>query len=308
MRYAALFPGQGSQFVGMGADVFATRPDLLGASADSILGWSLSQVCAEGPDDELTRTDRAQPALYAVGYALWQAFRSGVRQPPECAAGHSLGEYTALAAGGAFDFETGLRLVATRGRAMDVAAQAAAGGMAAILGTDHETAERIAADRRAAGGRLWVANLNGPGQIVLAGATEDILWLSENARDLGARRAITLKVAGAFHSPMMASAAADLAAALEAAEVVEPAFPVWANVSAAGGGEVAADLTGQLTSTVRFAETLTSMSASGVTTFVHIGPGDVTAGMARRAVPDAHVLTVSTVADVSAVAAELNVQ
>ena len=104
MRYAALFPGQGSQFVGMGADVFATRPDLLGASADSILGWSLSRVCAEGPDDELTRTDRAQPALYAVGYALWEAFRSAVRQAPECAAGHSLGEYTALAAAGAFDF------------------------------------------------------------------------------------------------------------------------------------------------------------------------------------------------------------
>ena len=308
MRYAALFPGQGSQFVGMGADVFATRPDLLGPSADSVLGWSLAQICAEGPDDELTRTDRAQPALYAVAYALWEAFRSAVRRPPAGAAGHSLGEYTALAAAGAFDFKIGLRLVAMRGRAMDVAAQAAAGGMAAVLGADHETAESIAADRRAAGGRLWVANLNGPGQIVLSGGSEDIMWLGENARALGARRSITLNVAGAFHSPMMADAAADLAATLEAVNIVLPDFPVWANVSAAAGGDVAADLIAQLTSTVRFAESLTAMSASGITTFVHIGPGDVTAAMARRAVPDARVLTVSSIEDVAAVADELNVQ
>ena len=308
MRYAALFPGQGSQFVGMGADVIAARPDLLGAPADEILGWSLAAVCADGPDEELTRTDRAQPALYAVSYALWEALLSAVSTPPAGAAGHSLGEYTALAAAGAFDYTTGLKLVAARGAAMDRAAREQDSGMAALLGADLETAERVAAERRENGGRLWVANLNAPGQIVVAGAAVDIEWLANSARDLGVRRAIPLKVAGAFHSPLMASAASDLGAAIAEAEIGEPSFPVWANVSAATGGDVAADLETQLTGTVRFAESLEAMHAAGIDTFVHVGPGDVTAGMARRTVPDANVIVVSGLDDIEAAAQALNVQ
>lgn len=308
MRYAVLFPGQGSQFVGMGADVFGERDDLLGSFADEILGWSLAQVCAEGPEEELMRTDRAQPALYAVAFALWEAFIDTVAAPPAGAAGHSLGEYTALAAAGVFDYETGLRLVAARGRAMDRAARAQASGMAALLGADVDTAERIASTRRDDGGRLWVANLNAPGQIVLAGGEADISWLQQSARELGARRAIPLKVAGAFHSPMMAGAAADLTRALKSVDLGEADFPVWANVSAGVSRDVSTDLAAQLTSAVRFAESLEMMSTAGIEAFVHIGPGDVTAGMARRSVPGAAVFTISSLEDVAAVGDAVAVQ
>ncbi len=299
MPFAVLFPGQGSQHVGMGEDVFATRPDLLVDVADPLLGWSLAEVCREGPEAELTRTDRAQPALYAVAYALWEAFAAAA-PPPAGAAGHSLGEYTALAAAGVFDFATGLRLVAARGEAM---ARAGDGGMAALLGADAAGAEAVAAHRRAQGGALWVANLNAPGQVVVAGGTEDIAWAADNARDHGIRRAIPLKVSGAFHSPLMEGAAADLARAIDEVAFAAPAFPVWANADAAPAADAGDALRRQLTGTVRFEETLASMAAAGIDTFVHVGPGDVTAGLARRSVPGATIHVVSTLEDVPAVAA-----
>lgn len=292
MSYAVLFPGQGSQTVGMGSDVFAARPDLLGEPADTILGWSLAHVCSNGPEEELTRTDRAQPALYAVAFALWDAFRAEA-PPPAAAAGHSLGEYTALAAAGAFEFEDGLRLVAARGAAMARAAERVDSGMAALLGGDADSAEALAAARRAAGGALWVANLNAPGQVVVAGGSADIEWAQENVRDFGIRRAIPLKVAGAFHSPIMEPAAEELAAALAAAPVTQPAFTVWANADASPAEDIVDSLRRQLTSPVRFAESLEAMAAAGVDTFVHIGPGDVTANLAKRTVPGATVHTVS---------------
>jgi [acyl-carrier-protein] S-malonyltransferase len=293
MSYAVLFPGQGSQTVGMGADVFAARPDLLGESADVLLGWSLSQVCAEGPEEELTRTERAQPALYAVAYALWDAFRVAAPQPA-AAAGHSLGEYTALAAAGVLSFEDGLRLVAARGAAMAQAAESVDSGMAALLGGDAQSAEALAAARREAGGALWVANLNAPGQVVVAGGANDIAWAQENVRDFGIRRAIPLKVAGAFHSPLMEPAAAALVAALAAAPVAEPVFPVWANADAAPADDIVDALRRQLTSPVRFADSLEAMAAGGIDTFVHIGPGDVTANLAKRTVPEATIHTVNS--------------
>ena len=308
MRYAVLFPGQGSQFVGMGADVFTARPDLLGAPSDEILGWSLASLCANGPEEELTRTDRAQSALFAVAYAIWEALAAAADHPPHGAAGHSLGEYTALAAAGVFDFETGLRMVAERGRAMDRTARAQKSGMAALVGADQETAERIASGRRKAGGSMWVANLNAPGQVVIAGAEDDMVWLVESARDLGARRAVPLKVAGGFHSPLMEDASRDLGAALSAVSFGRPVFPVWANYTAASGGDVESDLAHQLSNTVRFAESLESMHADGIEAFVHVGPGDVTAGMARRTVRAAEVFVVSSLDDVAAVAAKISVQ
>ncbi|MFQ5554943.1 MAG: ACP S-malonyltransferase [Acidimicrobiia bacterium] len=309
MRYAVLFPGQGSQSVGMGSDVFAARPDLLGAKADELLGWSLADVCASGPEAELTRTEIAQPALYAIAYALWSEFSNATGESPTTGAGHSLGEYTALAASGAMTYEEGLRLVAARGRAMGDAAREAMSGMAALLGTDRAAAEDIASRRRAEGGRLWVANINAPGQIVLAGGTEDVAWLGAHARELGARRAIPLKVAGAFHSPYMETAATAFRPILDDVAFGETAFPVYANSTAAPiGDEVAATLAEQIVRPVRFADTLTAMAESGVEAFVHIGPGDVTAGMARRCVPDALVLSVSSLDDVAAVADALAVQ
>ncbi len=293
MPYAVLFPGQGSQFVGMGEELFSARPDLLGDAADEVLGWSLRDVCLEGPEEELTRTDRAQPALYALAYAVWEIFSDHEGQPPEAAAGHSLGEYTALAAAGAVDYLTGLRLVAARGKAMAKAAAAAPSGMVALLGADEDKAEEIAAARRSAGGRLWVANVNDPSQVVLAGGDADVDWAVANARDLGVRRAVRLPVAGAFHSPYMQAAAEELAAALDDVEFRVPRFPVWGNAAAAPlPADPRAELARQLTAPVRFRACLAGMAAAGIDTFVHVGPGNVTAGMARRTVPDAAVAVV----------------
>lgn len=306
--YAVLFPGQGSQEVGMGADLFDARPDLLGDAASDVLGWSLREVCLDGPESELTRTDRAQPALYAVGYALWVELAERLGRAPHAAAGHSLGEYTALAAAAAVSFLEGLSLVAERGRAMASAAMLEPSGMAALIGADEETAEALAAERRDEGGRLWVANVNAPGQVVVAGGEGDISWAVEHGSSHGVRRVVPLKVAGAFHSPFMEPAAADLAEALAAARFAPPAFPVWANATAEPySGEVGPLLVRQLTSRVRFAEALAGMAGSGVATFVHVGPGDVTAGLARKSVQGADTLVVSSLADVDAACDALGV-
>jgi len=297
-NYAILFPGQGSQFVGMGSDVFDQRPELLGASADDVLGWSLQQVVAEGPEEELTRTDRAQPALYATSYALWDVLTGALPRPPAATAGHSLGEYTALAASGALDFTDGLDLVAQRGAAMAEAAALEPSSMAALMGVDAPGAEMIAAGRRDEGGKLWVANLNAPGQIVLSGSVDDIDWLVANAAEFGARRVIPLNVAGAFHSPYMESAAERLGDALGATAFGEGEFPVYANVTARPMTDPATQLGQQLTEPVRFAESIEQMTADGIDAFIHVGPGNVTAGLARRSAPDAATYTVSEIDDV----------
>jgi [acyl-carrier-protein] S-malonyltransferase len=307
-RYAILFPGQGSQAVGMAPDVFSARPDLLGARADEVLGWPLAATVSAGPEEELTRTDRAQPALYSVSYALWDEFRSAIATPPVAAAGHSLGEYTALAAAGAVDFWDGLRLVATRGAAMNRAALQESSGMAALVGADYDLAVAVCAARSAADGNLTIANINAPGQIVVAGAAADIEWLTENARDLGVRRAIPLKVAGAFHSSYMRPAVEELAGALADTEFAETGFPVYANTTARPMTDPAHQLAEQLVAPVRFAETLQRMADDGVDTFVHIGPGAVTAGLARRTVPGAHVVVVSHMDDIPSAAGELSIQ
>ena len=306
--FAILFPGQGSQTVGMGAQALAARPDLLGRHADEILGWNLREVIEEGPEEALTATDRAQPALYAVAYAIWEELAAAVGRRPSAAAGHSLGEYTALSAAGALSFDDGLALVAERGRAMAEAAAIEPSGMAALIGVDAETAEEIAAGRRAGGGRLWVANVNAPGQVVVAGARVDIDWLAEHGRDLGIRRVVPLKVAGAFHTPMMRPAADRLARALAAVTFSEPAFPVYANVTARPMTDPASQLAEQLVAPVRFSDTVQHMADAGIDTFVHVGPGDVTAGLVRRTVPGATTIVVSDLGDIPAAADRLSVQ
>ena len=308
MPYAVLFPGQGSQSVGMCADVREARPDLFGQTAASVLGWDVDALIDGGPQERLTETQHAQPALFSTSFALFDEFSKVVEVEPVAAAGHSLGEYTALAAAGSLSYEDGLALVAARGLAMAECAAKSSSGMAALLGADEETAESIASDRRADGGQLFVANLNAPGQIVVAGGTDDIEWLVENARELGVRRAIPLDVAGAFHSPFMAAAATALDLALDATRFSAPTFAVYANATAAPTQDVAATLSTQLTAPVRFAESLRNMAESGIDTFVHVGPGDVTAGRVRRTTPDADVHVVSNLVEVHAVAQELSVQ
>ena len=293
----------------MGSDLFTAHHDLLGEPADRIVGWSIESLVSEGPQETLTRTEHAQPALYAVSYALWHALKSAITTPPAATAGHSLGEYTALAASGAIAYEDGLALVAERGRAM--AAAAAAGepsSMAALIGADLGQAEALAADRRRDGGRLWVANVNAPMQIVLAGGEADIEWLSDNARSLGIRRAIPLAVAGAFHSPFMAAAAERLEAALDDTAFSDPSFPVYANTTARPVEDPARQLAEQLVEPVRFAPTLEHMAEDGITTFIHVGPGDVTAGLVKRTLPDATVHIVSDLEDVATVATDPSIQ
>jgi [acyl-carrier-protein] S-malonyltransferase len=304
MSVAVLFPGQGSQFVGMGAELFDLRPDLIGEAADEILGWSLRQVCLDGPEETLTRTEHAQVALFAVSYALWMEFRASYDDGVAGAAGHSLGEYTALCAAGALSFPDALAVVARRGEAMAAAADLEPSGMAALIGADAGLADQVAARRRDEGGRLEVANVNSPGQVVVAGSAEDIVWVSANARDLGVRRVIPLNVAGAFHSRFMKPAADEVGHALSALTFSSTDFPVWSNTTAQPhqNDRLADTLTSQMVSTVRFEESLINMAATGIDTFVHIGPGDVTAAMAKRTVVDAAIHTVSELADIPAVA------
>jgi [acyl-carrier-protein] S-malonyltransferase len=279
----------------MGADLFAARPDLLGPRADQILGWSLEEVCLHGNEEQMTRTEFAQPALFALGYALWEELRSGLPAHPTGGAGHSLGEYTALAAAGAIDFDEALDVVAERGRAMADAATQEPSGMAALIGVDSEAAERICSSRQEAGGRLYVANLNAPGQVVVAGGEADLEWLASEGPNLGARRVVPLKVAGAFHSPFMASASERVEHALGQVAFHSPAFPVWANVTGMPfqPGVEAELLTRQVVSPVLFADSVASMAQAGIDLFIHVGPGDVTAGLARKSAPNARTATVS---------------
>jgi len=262
-------------------------------------------MCLDGPEEALTRTEHAQPALYALSYALWTALALRI-EPPMAAAGHSLGEYTALAAAGSLEFADGLRLVAARGRAMAAAADATSSGMAALIGGDDDAPEALAGARRAVGGQLWVANRNAPGQVVVAGGLEDLEWAAEHARDHGIRRVVPLKVAGAFHSPLMAGAAESLRAAVEVTPWRPTRFAVWANATARPhAGDIGEVLLAQLIAPVRFAETLQGMAASGVETFVHVGPGDVTAGLARRSVEGTEALVVSSLDEIGPAAERL---
>ncbi len=306
MGYAILFPGQGSQFVGMGADLFDLSPAFLGEAADEVLGWSLRSICLEGPEEALTSTAQAQPALYAVAYALWAELSALVTEDPRAAAGHSLGEYTALAAAGVFDYQTGLRLVAARGLAMALAAEQEPSGMVAVLGVDQDRAEEAASTRRDHEGSLWVANLNAPGQIVMAGGLDDLAWFAEHGGEYGARRVVPLKVAGGFHSPFMEPAVELLAEAVDGVSFGAPRFPVWANLTAAPVDNVRTSLLQQVVSPVRFGQSLQAMAGAGIDTFVHLGPGDVTASMAKRTVTDARIITVSSVDDLEEATTQLN--
>ncbi len=287
---ALIFPGQGSQEVGMGADLVATFPQASAtfAQADEVLGFSLSDLCFSGPAETLNDTLNTQPALFVMGVALVCVLSEALGDTfqPACAAGHSLGELTALTAAGAMTFEDGLRLVRERGRLMHEASRRAPGAMAAVLGLDTEALTGICAEASAQTGRpLVIANDNCPGQVVISGDKPTLELVLPRIEGAGAKRVVPLAVSVASHSPLMESITADFARALAATPFSAPRLPVIGNVHAApleSAEAIRAELGAQLTSTVRWTESVQAMRARGIETFVELGPKDVLSGLVKR--------------------------
>jgi [acyl-carrier-protein] S-malonyltransferase len=300
-RIALLFAGQGAQSVGMGRDLATHHPAAgeLFQEADQILGRSLSGIAWNGPLEELTKTSNCQPALYVHGLACLAALRSAAGEfPIEAAAGLSLGEWTAHAAAGTFDFATGLKLVETRGRLMDAACAATAGAMAAMIGADENAVRTLAADTD-----VDIANLNAPGQIVISGESAKVELAVSLAKEHGIRRATLLNVAGAYHSRLMNSAYEQLAQPLMEATLQAPHFAVMSNVT--GGPvdtlpEIRNALRDQVTSTVRWTDCMESLLERGCDLFIELGPGEVLAGLLRRTRKDVDVISVSDPASIHA--------
>lgn len=304
---AVLFPGQGCQFVGMGADL-STFPEAqqVFCQADDILGFYLSRLCLQGPAELLNETSNTQPAVYVTSVALWRALASrleGLCAGIACFAGHSLGEFTALTAAGALPFEQGVRLVFARGEAMREAGASAPGGMAAIIGLEAEAVAAVVAEVGGAEAGLWVANDNAPGQVVIAGERAALAQAMELAQAKGAKRALPLAVSVACHTPLMASAAARLGEELAQIRFQRPWAPVVSNVSAAPlqePEEIKAALLQQLVSPVRWVESVRRMATEGVSTMIEVGPKAVVSGLVKRIAPEIAVHSISTAAEIAA--------
>jgi [acyl-carrier-protein] S-malonyltransferase len=285
---AFLFPGQGSQHVGMGQDLYEVNPEARATfdQADKVLGFALSELCFNGPEETLKDTINTQPAIFVTSVALLRALESNGLQAPGFVAGHSLGEYSALVAAEAMDFVSGLQLVRERGRLMKEAGERSPGGMAAVLGLETEVVDEVCRQaREETGGVIQVANYNSSGQIVISGDFKARDVAVELAKAKGAKRVVTLAVSIAAHSPLMECITDEFREAVEAVEFQGPTVPVVANVSAAPLESVEAireELAQQLTSPVRWVESVRYMIGQGITELVEIGPKDVLTKLMRR--------------------------
>jgi [acyl-carrier-protein] S-malonyltransferase len=302
--FAALFPGQGSQYPGMGKDLAAAEPaaEAVFAAADDALGFGLSALCFAGPESELVRTEITQPAILTVATAAFRAFQARGGAAPVAAAGHSLGEYAAHVVAGTVTFEDAVRIVRERGRFMQEAVPEGKGAMAAILGLDRPLVERLCTEAER-GEVVSLANVNSPGQIVIAGHAAAVKRACEAAVAAGASRAIPLQVSAPFHCALMEPASRRLAVVLDAVPFCDPSIPVYTNVDAGVVTTASASrdaLSRQVVSSVRWEEEILKMAQDGIETFVEFGPGRVLAGLVRRIRKDLRVLSVSDVAGLEA--------
>jgi [acyl-carrier-protein] S-malonyltransferase len=284
VKTAHVFPGQGSQSVGMGFDLYQNydASKAVFEQADKALGFSLSKLCFEGPEDELLQTVNSQPAIVTASFACLEASRSlnGALPPAAFVAGHSLGEYTALAAAGVLDFATAVYLARERGRLMHEAGQLTPGGMAAIIGLDGEPLAEVCRQTGA-----QIANINCPGQIVISSATDNLAEAMELAKERGAHRAIPLQVSGAFHTPLMQPAVDGMAKIIARLDFNAPAVPIIGNTTAqplTTALAVKEELLAQLCNCVQWQRSVEYMINDGVANFIEIGPGRVLAGLIKR--------------------------
>ncbi len=304
-RTALLFPGQGSQYVGMGKDLAENFPEARAVfqEADDILGYPLSRIMWEGPEESLNQTEHTQPAVFVHGVAAWRVWKERLaRWSPAFVAGHSLGQLTALVAAGAAEFADALRLVKERARLMAEAGRINPGRMAAILGLDVASLEEICRRVSSKVGLVQVANDNCPGQVVIAGTPEGVEAAVEEAKRAGAKRAVVLKVSVAAHTLLMAPAQEAFNKALEQVGLRDPQVPILGNVAArplTTAREVFADLSAQLTSRVRWTESMRYLLERGVQHFVEVGPGRVLSNLLKRIQRGVQSFQMGTVADVT---------
>jgi [acyl-carrier-protein] S-malonyltransferase len=279
---AYIFPGQGSQFAGMGSDLFNrfSQARELFTIANHILGYNINEIMFSGSEDDLRQTNVTQPAIFLHSVIL--ALIRGEEFLPEMVAGHSLGEFSALVANRALSFEDGLKLVYTRAMAMQKACEAEPSSMAAILGLDDNHVEEILKNIEEI---VVPANYNSPGQLVISGSVKGIEIACERLKEAGARRALPLKVGGAFHSPLMEPARIELANAIQKTYFSQPVCPIYQNVTAKAvtdPNEIKSNLIAQLTSPVRWTQTVQNMIADGATAFIEVGPGNVLQGLVKK--------------------------
>ena len=303
---AFVFPGQGSQSVGMGRALAEAFPEARATfdEADAALGWRLSEVIFEGPVERLTLTENTQPAILTMSVAAWRVLDARGFQP-DVVAGHSLGEYSAHVAAGTLAFADAVRLVHHRGQYMQEAVPVGHGAMAAILGLD-EDGVRAACDEAAQGEVVSPANLNAAGQIVIAGTAAAVARAGELARVRGAKRVIPLQVSAPFHCALMAPAEARLAPELRSVTVHDPRVPVVANVDAEPKRDAASAIDAlirQVSSPVRWDATVRRLASDGVTAYVEVGPGTVLSGLIKKAARDAAILNLDQPAGLAAIAA-----